>query len=494
MTDEKDRDAETAATDETEAEDTATATEDAAATEETEQEEPIFVEDPQFDLDYKGDCAYEVKVTIPPANRRKQSDEIFEELSHDAEVPGFRRGKVPRKLLERKFSKAVKGEVETKLVGAAFEKLIKDNDLRPISRPEIDGLEEDKQKSDEEPIEVTFKFEVAPRVELGKYRGVEVERPVVHVDDSDVEESIQEQLNRYAVYESVADGQAQEGDQVLIDFTGTIDGVEFPGGSAQGYPYILGTRRFFPEFEDALQGAATGETKEVDITFPDDYHAENLRGKTAHFAIKVNEIKRRKAPELTDDFAKQMGHDTVDAFRQAAREGMQRGADAQSERYAESRALDAVIAASTFQIPKSLVEATAEETLQDEVRQLLSMRVPMAEIRQREEHMREHARGHALRDIQAIVALNEIAEAEGVEVSDEDFEAELANLATRAGIESEAAARYIEESGRRSSYEARILRAKAMRIVMEHAQITDKEVTREEAEAASEEHDHDHDH
>lgn len=478
MTDDKEKNAQTAATDEPEAD----VTDDTAAEEtaDEEQEEEIFVEDPQFNVDYKGDCAYEVKVSIPPANRHKQAEEMFEELKHDAEVPGFRRGKVPRRLIERKFSKAVKGEVDSKLVNAAFQKLVKDQDLLPIAAPDIEGLEDEKDRPETEPLEFTLKFEVAPRVELGKYRGVEVKRPVVTVEDSDIDESVEGLRGRFAVYETVSDSPAQDGDQVIIDFKGTVDGEEFPGGAAEGYPYILGTQRFFAEFEAAMKGASAGQEVETDVTFPADYPAENLRDKTAHFTIKINEVKRRRAPEVTDEFAKQAGYESVDDMRAKIRERMQLGATQQSDRMAESAALEAVIAGSSFEIPKTLLDATAEDVFQNEVRQLLQMRVPMAEVRQREEEMREHAREHALHDIQSLVVLNEIAEAEGIEVSDEDFEQEVANLATEAGVESEAAVRYIEETGRRNSYEARILRAKAMKVVMENAQVTDVELPKEE--------------
>jgi trigger factor len=489
MTD-KDNDApETTTPTDPEADDTATTVSDEAEGGETEaaEEEEIFVEDPQFDIDYKGECAYEVKVTIPPANRKKQSEEMFDELKHGAEVPGFRRGKVPMTLLQRKFSKAVRSEVDAKLVNAAFQKLVKDNELYPISTPDIDGLEEEKERSTDEPLSFTFKFEVSPRVELGKYRGIEIERPVVTVDENDVEETINDLRNRYSVFEDLAEGTADEGDQVIIDFKGTVDGEEFAGGAAESYPYILGTKRFFPEFEDALKGTSAGQETACDVNFPADYPNDLLKGKTAHFTIKVNEVKRRRAPELNDEFAKQAGHEGLEDMRQKIRERLQQTSAEQSVRMAESNALEAIIGDSTFEIPKSLLESTTEETYQSEVRELLQMRVPMAEVRQREEHMREHAREHALHDIKSLVVLNEIAEAEGLDVTDEDFEEEITALANRAGAESEAVARYLEESGRKSSYEARILRAKALKVIMENAQITDKEITREESEAAPEE-------
>jgi trigger factor len=483
-----------------EAEPATTATEEPVAADEgaEEAEEPIFVEDPSFEIDYKGDCAYEVKVSIPPANRKKQAEDMFDELKQEAEVPGFRRGKAPRKLIERKFAKAVRSEVDAKLVSAAFDKLITDKDLHPIASPDIDGLEGLKDIPEDQPITLTFKFEVGPRVELGKYRGIEVERPVVSVDEKDVDEAVEEQRQRMAVFETVADAEAKEGDQVIIDFKGTVDGVEFAGGSAENYPYILGTRRFFAEFEDALQGAKAGDEKECDVTFADNYPNADLQGKTAHFTIKVKEIKRRQAPELTDELAQQFGYESIADMREKFTEQMRAGSAAQSDRIAEARALEKIIEDSKFEIPNKLIENLTDRLHEEEVRRLLSARVPLAQVRERDEELRAHAREHALNEIKSTVVLNEIAEAEGLEVTDEDFEQEAHAIADRTGLASTIISQYIREGEERSSYESRILRAKALRTIIENAQVTDKELPREEmeaqAQAAEHQHDHDHDH
>ncbi|HQH70425.1 MAG TPA: trigger factor, partial [Candidatus Hydrogenedentes bacterium] len=221
----------------------AAAAEEAAATaaaDDAAEEEEDFVEDPKFEVDYKGDCAYEVKVSIPPANRSHKSAEMIDELKKEAEVPGFRPGRAPRKLIEKKFGKIVKGEVDAKLVSAAFQRLIKVEDLRPLGMPEIDGLEDKKERADDEPLDFTFKFEVAPRVELGAYKGVSVERPVIKVADKDVKEAVDGLRSRYSVFETLKRGKAAEGDQVIIDFKGTVDGVEFAGGQARDFTITLG--------------------------------------------------------------------------------------------------------------------------------------------------------------------------------------------------------------------------------------------------------------
>jgi trigger factor len=447
-----------------------------------DEEEFSFVEDPTFDVDYKGECAYEVKVSVPPANRKAQADEMYEELQHEAEVPGFRRGKAPKKLIERKFGKAVKSEVEGKLVQEAFKKLLDDEDLNPIGPPDIDGLEELQDLPEGEALAFTVKFEVAPRVTLGKYRGIEIERPVLKVDDKDINHAVDDLRERHAVYETNKRVKAKEGDQVVIDFKGTIDGEEFQGGSAEGYPYILGTKRFFPEFEEVLVGSKTGDELNCEVTLPDNTPDENLRGKTATFAITVSEIKRKKEPKLDDEFAKQAGYESVDDLKEKLAEQLRAGADSQSQQAAEAHAMDAVIESSEYEIPGSLVKSISEDLYQEQLQQLTRMRIPRSDLEEREEELRKSADENAVRDIKRLVALNEIGEAEGVEVTDEDFEQEAELLAARTGLEMDMVSQYLSQEDQRNSYESRIFRAKALKVVIDNAKITDKEVARKELE------------
>jgi trigger factor len=448
-----------------------------------DDDEVKFVEDPVFTVDYKGDCAYEVKVSVPPANKQKQADEMYDELRHEAEVPGFRRGKVPRRIVEKRFAKAVRSEVDAKLVSAAFRKLVKDEDLKPIRFPDIEGLEEGKERKEDEALEFTLKFEVAPKVELGKYRGVKVERPVVTVADSDVDEALEEIRSRYATFESLEKGKAAEGDQVVIDFNGLIDGEQFPGGSAEKYPYILGTKRFFPEFEKKLLGSKAGDELTCKVTLPEDTPNEDLRGKKAVFTINVRELKRRNLPELNDDFAKQVGAESVEALRERIVNQLREGSTQTSERIARSRALEAVVEASKYEIPKILIEDVARSHYEEEIRRLIQMRVPVEQIESRMEDIRKQADESAIDEIKRTVTLSEIGSAEGIEVTDADFESEATNIALQTGVDSDTVSRYIsEEADRRSMYESRIFRAKAMNVIMEHAKVTDKEVPQDEIE------------
>lgn len=447
------------------------------------QEEEFFTEPPEFKVDYKGECAYEVGVKISAANLQKHADTMLDEFRSEAELPGFRKGRAPRKLIERKFGKALKSEVEGRVVSAAFEKLIKDEELRPLGMPDIDGLEEDQERSLEVPLEFTFKFEVAPRVELGKYRGVEVEKPVLKIEDKQVEEAIDRLRERHSVFETLEGGVAAEGDQVVIDFEGKVDGEVFAGGSAEGYPYILGTQRFFPEFEEVLKGASPGDELTCQVTFPEDYRQETLQGKTADFTITVKEVKRRQLPELTAELAKQSGFESVEDMREKTAERLRNAADQECTQVAEGNALEAVVNDSTFEIPAGLVERTTEREYQERVQRMLSQRVPMSEIEAHSDELRQSLRENVERDIKRMVVLGEIGEAEGIEVTDDDFAAEMEEMAQRIGVDANMLGEYLaEDQERRSGYEDRIYRAKALKVIMDSAKITEKEVTAEELE------------
>lgn len=446
-----------------------------------------FVEDPTFDIEYKGDCAYEVKVVVPAANKKKQAEELYGELKSEVELPGFRRGRAPIKLVEKKFAKAVKGEVTGKLVSAAFEKLVETEDLHPIGTPDIDGLDDEKDKADDDALDFVLKFEVAPRVELGTYRGVDVERPIVKIDEKDVDEAIDRMRESHAYFEALnKNGKAKEGDQVIIDFKGEIDGEAFSGGSAENYPYVLGSGRFFKEFEEVLDGAKGGSELTCQVTFPDDYFAEDLRGKTADFTITVHEVKRKKLPEVDEEFAKTVGHESVEELRAKIEEELKEVSEQRSKQITEARALEAVVAVSTFEIPKSLIESVAAQNRQEQIQRLIQMRAQPAQIEELVQTIDAEAEEGAIRAIKSTSVLHEIGEVEGVEVTEEDFEKEAETLSRSVGASAEVVAQFMASAEQRSGYEDRIFRSKALAVIMEHANITDKELSRDELEAAEE--------
>lgn len=444
-----------------------------------EEEKPFaFEQDPVYDVDYKGDCAYEVKVTLPAANLKKQSDEMLKQLQEEALIPGFRKGKAPIKLVQNKFNKAVRTDAIDKLVDESFHKLIKDKDLKPIGMPKADGLEDKTSMKEGEDLAFTLSFEVSPRCELGPYRGIEVERPVVHVNEKDVDEVLDRMRERLAMYET-AEEAAQDGDQVLIDFEGKIEGEAFQGNSAENYPYIMGSARFLGEFEAALLGKKAGDTAQADVTFPADWRNAELAGKTAQFEIKINEVKRRSLPEMNEDFAKQAGQESLEAWRKSVEDQLRADTAEQSDAYARSSAMDKIIAGTTFEVPKTLLDSMAHSAYEAAQERMRRQRV-VVESDEQEQELQASAREDALREIKEFVILREIAEAEGIEVLDQDFEDHAASLATSAGVDKEIALGYLLGDEQRGRTETNILHKKVFDVILEHATIVEKELKDED--------------
>jgi trigger factor len=439
-----------------------------------------FVADPSFDVQYKGECVYEVGVTIPAANRKAKADEMFDELQGGAQLPGFRRGKAPKALVQSKFARAVRSDVFQSLVSSAFEKLIHDNELRPLGMPDIDGVEAALESGEDTDIAITFKFEVAPRVTLGDYTGLKVERPVLEVEDADIDRAIDELRERTAYFVSVEEAPSQEGDQVVIDFTGRIDGEVFAGGSAENYPYFIGSKRFFPQFEAALVGANVGQEVTAEVPFPEDYHGKDVAGKTAIFTIKINEIKRRALPELDEDFAREAGYESIADMREKVAADLRAGASQQSQQIMENRLLKQVVENSTYEIPASLIESSTQEYYRQELQRLAQLRISPAEVQKRAPEILEEARQAAVDNIKAFVTINEIGLAEGISVTEEDFAQEAAAIQARTGMNLDVVQRFLSQADQRSDYEGRIFRRKAMQIVANAAEIKDVVVTREE--------------
>lgn len=449
------------------------------------EEEFKFEKDPEFEIDYKGDCLYSVKITIPAVNVKNQAKKDIEELKEHAEVPGFRKGKAPAWLIENKFGKLVRNEAREKVISAAVKKLMEDNKFNVFSTPNFEGLDDLDKLPDDADITFTVSFEVAPKCELGKYREIELERKVFIPDDSMILERLETIRNRFAIYQSVPDAEIAEGDQAIIDFNGTVDGESFAGGSATNYPYIVGSKRFFGKFEEALIGAKVGETKNCEVEFPQDYPNQNLAGKKALFEIKVKDIKRKELPPLDDEFAKQVGAENLEDLKQKIRKELEEAIAKESGNGLEAQVIDQIIANSTFEIPKSLVEQATQEQVENDIQQKLKMRIPMSEIEKQREQIENGARTDVERMIKWNTAVNEIAEAEGIEVTDEDYENEAQNLQERTGVDLETIHSFIQEQGRDYITDA-IIRRKVVNLILDNAKIVDKVISREEWEKTDE--------
>ncbi len=448
------------------------------------EEEFKFEKDPEYEIDYKGDCLYSVKVTIPAVNTKSQIDKNLEEVKEHAELPGFRRGKAPMWLVENKFGKIARKEALDKVITESVKKLMEDNKLRAFSTPQFEGLEELDKLPEDKDISFQVTFEVAPRCELGKYRGLELERKVLEADENMITERLELLRNRFAIYQSIPDAEIVNGDQAIIDFNGTIDGENFPGGSANNYPYIVGSKRFFGKFEEALIGAKVGETKTCEVEFPIDYTNKSLAGKKAIFEIKIKDIKRKELPALDDEFAKQAGAENLEDLKQKIKNEIENAISEETDYLLETSAIEQVIANSTFEIPKSLIEEVAKNQVEEQIQRMIQMRIPMSEIEKQREELEKDAKEKAEKTIKWYTVASEIAEAEGIEITDSDYENEAQSIQGRTGIDIETIRNYIQEQGKDDVNDT-ILRKKVVKLILDNAKIETKTVSREEWEKTS---------
>lgn len=441
------------------------------------EEEYEFAEAPVFDVNVGEACDYTVKTSVAAINVVREMESQLDEMRRTVELPGFRRGKAPVKLLQNKFGRVLKEDACRKMLEEAFKKLVKERDLRPVISPKVSDFDAVVEAwREDQPLEFTMTFETAPEVDLCAYRGIEVERPTVTIDAKDIDEVLENQRQRFVTYEVVEDAAGVD-DQVLIDFEGTIDGEPFEGNRAENYPYLMGASRLLKPFEAALMGRRVGETVEADVTFPDDWRNKDVAGRTARFRVTIREIKRRVVPEVNDELAQKAGFESLEAWRKSTEESMRQRVVEQSDTFARSNALQKIIEQSTFRIPQSMIDHLSRSNFEE----LLQQRRGETLSEDERQALREEARQQAIDEIKRLTAVQEIADVEGIEVTDEDLDSEMQNLANHAGVDIQIARDWLGMRENRSRTEWDLLVKKVLDTVMAHAKVVDKELPRESA-------------
>ncbi len=446
-------------------------------------------EPPIFDIAHKEGCVCHVKVTIPKANVSAILEEIYDEVNDGVQIPGFRRGKAPRKLLEKRLGKYARGNAAERLAEHASQLLAEKHKLTPVSQPEIEGLDDPENIPVDEDLVYTLTFETYGKCTLGDYEAIEIEKPIVDVPDSDVDNTIENMRTRFGRFEPLSDGTAEEGDQVIIDFVGKIDGEDFEGNSAENYPYILGSKRFSPEMEEAMTGAKAGDNVTTDLTFPEDYHNADLAGKTAKFQITIHEIKRRELPELDDEFAKRVGNDTVAELRDAVRKRISESADEQVLDYMRQQARQKLVDCSEFDLPKSQIQKFVDSEYKSMEQRLMQQHVPAESIEEHREEMQKTAEEQGLFLIKSMYALRALAEKEGVTITENDFEEYTRRVSDEMQQNYEVMKEYLLSEDMRSMTEYQIVETKALDTLLDKATIVLKRVSEDDDTTAAEEKD-----
>ncbi|WP_417588250.1 trigger factor [Pararhodobacter oceanensis] len=298
-------------------------------------------------------------ITVPAADLDAKVDEKLREAQPEVEIKGFRKGKVPMAMLKKQFGQRLMGEAMQEAVDGAMQAHFEETGDRPAAQPAVEMQNGEEWKEGDDVV-VSMSYEALPTIEAPDFSGISLERLAVKADDAAVDEAL-ENLAKQAQAFDDKDGAAEDGDQVVFDFTGSIDGEEFEGGAASDYPLVLGSGQFIPGFEEQLTGVKAGEEKDVKVSFPEEYGAEHLAGKEAVFACTIKAVKGAVDPEINDELASKFGAESLDALKGQIREGLE-GEYAQAARAIVKRALlDELDKAVTFELPPSLVDAEASQ-------------------------------------------------------------------------------------------------------------------------------------
>lgn len=360
-------------------------------------------------------------------------------------VPGFRKGKVPRQLIEKMYGPEIfYDDAANALIPDAYSKAYDESGLDIVSQPKIEVTQIEKGK----PFIFTAEVAVKPEVTLGEYKGIEVDKISDEVEDAEVEAKLEEEREKNARTIEVTDRPVADKDEIVLDFEGFVDGVAFEGGKGENYPLTIGSGSFIPGFEDQLIGAETEKEVEVKVTFPEEYHAEELKGKDAVFKCTVHEIKTKELPELDDEFASEVSEfDTLEEYKADVKAKLKESKAAEGKRKQEDQAVEALIEASQMDIPEAMIETQSRQMVDDFAQRLMQQGLNMEQYMQftgmTAEKMLAEMRPQAEKRIKTRLVLEAVAKAENIEISDEKLDAEIAKMAEAYQMEADKLKEYM---------------------------------------------------
>lgn len=370
-------------------------------------------------------------IEVTAEDLEKALNAAYQRQKKNISIPGFRKGKVPRAMVEKMYGPAVFYEdAVNSLIPQEYAKAADESGLDIVSQPEIDVVQIEKGK----PFIFTAEVAVKPEVTLGEYKGLEVPKADLEVTDEEIEAELKKEQEKNARTIHVEDRAAQEGDKVTIDFEGFVDGVAFEGGAGKDYPLTLGSKTFIPGFEEQLVGVALEQPVDVNVTFPEDYQVEELKGKEAVFKCVIHKIEAKELPELDDDFAKDVSEfDTLEEYKKEIKDNIEkRKADA-AKTEKENAVVDKAIENAQMDIPEAMVKTQINQMIDDFARRIQSQGLTMEQYMQftgsTRETMQEQMRPQAMKRIQSRLVLEKVAEVENIQISDEKLDEELTKMA-----------------------------------------------------------------
>lgn len=379
-----------------------------------------------------------IEIEIDAAMLEQGMEKAYRKVVKQVTVPGFRRGRVPRQLLEAHFGKEILFEDTLEfVVPDAYEQAVEQLNIEPIAQPEFEEVGEIVEG---QPLKINVKVAVKPEVKLGNLEGIEVSIPRIEVTDKDVDQRLEDIRSRYARLVEKTDEPAAIGDTVKIDFEGTVDGVLFEGGTGTDYPLELGSHSFIPGFEEQLVGAKKGDVVEVKVTFPEEYHAEDLAGKDAVFKTTIKQIDSRELRTLDDAFVQEVSeHETVDDFKQMIRKQLDYVADNRKQEMIKDEVISKAIALCEIPVADAVVQMQITAMLKQFERQLAPQGIDLPRYYEltntTEEDLRQDMWSDAEQRVKVNFMLEKIIEEKGIEVTDEEIDNKINEVATNLKVE-----------------------------------------------------------
>ena len=405
-------------------------------------------------------------VEVPEAEVAQAIEKAYIKVRKEVNLPGFRKGKIPRNILEKRFGiEMFYEDAANFLLQDNYPKAVEQAGINPVDRPEIDV----EQMENEKPFLFKATITVKPEVELGQYTDFGIERESKEVLEEDINNELLTLQKQHAVLEVAEEGSIVETDDTaVIDFVGSVDGVEFPGGAGENHPLVIGSGSFIPGFEEQLAGKTLGEDVDVNVTFPTDYHAENLAGKVALFKVKINEIKKKKLPTLDDEFAKDNNFGSLEDLKADIKQKLVDKQESQATKDHENKVVDLALESSEVEIPAVMIDEKIEDMLKEMEQSLsqqgLDLETYFKYTGSTLEQAKEQIRPQAEKDVKFSLIVEAIAEKEDIQSTDEDFEAEIVKLAEMYKSEVEKIKPILE--AQRPAIEDGIKRRKAFDLLM----------------------------
>lgn len=413
-----------------------------------------------------------LKITAPAAEVNAGYKKAVQKIADQANIPGFRKGKAPRAIIEMHYGKeAVKQEAFEIVANKAYSEALDQEKLIPVSDPKVEESTFEEGKD----MELTIKVTLKPEPELGEYKGLHVEKKEVEVTDEQVDAQIKDMMGRDAKMVVAEEGAViEKGDFAIIDFAGTVDGEPFSGGEGKGYPLEVGSNSFIPGFEDQLVGLSKGDSTDVEVTFPEDYFVKDLAGKEAIFKVNIQDVKRKELPELNDEYvASKTDFKTVEELRANYKERMQKAAEANAKAEYEHELIDLAVANAKFSVPEIMIEDKISQMVEEMKMSLESRKMSLDMYMQYTgldmAKIRENQRPVAEENVKTDLVLDAIAKAEDIQVDMADVDAEIAAISAQHGASPEEVKKIIKGNGTMGLLLANILRRKAANVVIDSA-------------------------